>query len=444
MQAWLRNNGLPDNEELAVFLACPTYRMMKLLDAVSFVFDPLGLDAPPKYETTRGANWIKQSIQANAAIVQATWGGEARGELDKVGTLIRDAIERITNAAVRVDLPEEKYELFAGGYERIPTFGLFPFYLLDERVRRWHVIPFATLTELGMVMSDELARSLVPNIIKPKDGSDARITMNEIKGIIDEVHANDRYHFLYFGGGHAACRIILSGLEAEDYRRFRVNLDDIHTVMGKRAKASEVSSLLKGKWASKDKYVLFSDLGDPIYSELRTRYRSKLTWVRIALDETIPVGIGFSLCTMAKILTTPDLLKDLAKIVQENIVQNAALVSALDKDGVRLNDNYVKYVELLASTQSTPASEVLETLRENVETDVKEAICTLLDDLREGAAIDSDNAPTIGLEFDQWKTSVQISTDIPNLRMILENLKAIATDRSRPMQVVKEIRTLFE
>ena len=438
MERWLKDHALPVEDGLARFLACPTYRMLKLMDSIGAPWDPLGMSRilPPDKIETIGTEWIKHCVEANMAIIEAPWGGEkARPQLSALARRIRKAIEHFTNASARVDHPEEKYEIFAGGYERVPTLGLFPFFLLDERLRSWHVIPFGILRELGLVMKNELAAAVFPDFQARTASSDGAISIStdEVKNIISEVNPNQDYRFLYFGAGHAAYRILLSYLDAEDYRKLRTNLDDLHTVWPKRPEPQHVGSLLSGNKSGNTKYILLSDLGDPLYSRLyeesrETKKWHSLVWFRIQLTQNIPVGVGFSLAAMAKFLRTPELLREVATIMRDTFVGNTKLANDLELDGVRIDETYLAYLNLLARQKETPASIELEANKKEQLAKLREQIRSRLNKIWLAVSYDSARVSTSRKKFEGWKTHVLRSEDVPNLEWILKSLEQLEAE----------------
>ena len=447
MREWLVKNAFPNDLRLAVFLACPVYRMLKRLDSISVLHDPLGLDKPPSYDAARGEKWIRHCVNSKIGGIRANWGGdETAKRLNQVTKNIREEIERLTAVAFRTDQPEEKYETFAGGFEQIPTFGLFPFYLHKERIRNWHVLPFGVLKELGMVLDAESAAAVLPeNVLRCSSGPENEITIsiNDIKEIISTVDGDNDYRFLYLGGGHAAYRIILNSLGAEEYGLLRRNLDDVHSVRrNSKTTWAHVGDIVRGRH-SRWKYILLSDLGDPLYSTLRRKNKPKnsLLWIRISLEEDIPVGIGFSLFTMAKFLKMPLLFREISRIILDDIVKDEVLLSSLREEGVMLNQDYIEYLKLLSTEEKTEISLVLESRKEEQIKAVKEEMIRLLHNKRNQIVAGADDADVIIEEFNKWESDVQSYQDLDLLNQMLKAVIDACNLRPEPARV--ELAKIF-
>lgn len=448
MLEWLVKNSFPAENDLATFLACPLYRMLKLLDSISTLPDPLGMKGLNYHDEHLGEDWIRYCVAANIQVIGADWGGDdVRHMLTTLQRAIKDSINVISDGKIRTDRPKEKYETFSGGFELIPTFGLFPFYLHKERLRFWHVIPFGVLTHLGLAMSDELAHDLL-NILP--SGLEVTIDTKIARSLIEEVSQDNDYRFLYLGGGHAAYRIILDSLDAVDYGRMRMNLHDIHTIPGDPSTAPKIESVLRGQDSGRNKYLLVSDLGDTLFDVIRRNSlnaepskRNGITCLRLELQREIPVGIGFSLVTMAKLINTPALIRGICQILNTDLAVGSDLALALARNGVKLTDETMKYVRLLNDTVESPVSKDTERARELEEAQVRVQICAQIYRIGRVPSHSSQFAERVTRKTTEYIRDTNSSKDLPNLKRKLNAIIRIDPDLA-PMQTWQELEKIME
>jgi hypothetical protein len=371
MKEWLANNSVAGDDASAEFLSCHVYRMLKMIDSISAVHE--SSRPQPRYEEGFGEQWISQMSSLEVSLITAKWGGKRTSRLidkltDRVGRTIRNAPSIVQPS----EDPVELYEIFAGGFELIPSFGLFPVYLLDERLYYWGVLPFGNITAIGMAMNQDALEKLFPELEDEAEGQEIQISLPQMKSAIGKAIEIKRLKFLYFGPGHAAPKILFSLLQAADYQRLRTHLEDFHSfrVGSDRAKIKrQVIAALEE--TTPNLWVLLTDLGDPIYSAIRAERPGNIARLRLNLDRPLPVGIGFSLVTAAVFLKNLSLLGAISRSMHEYLTGIRGEWKNFAEDGLAINEQHLAILSSLSSLKQTEAPATVAALAEVARRDIQ-------------------------------------------------------------------------
>ena len=379
---------LKPEDPLCIRLSHMVKRMLRVVDFISGWTAPLDENRKQRRDIERGREWIKKLLEANPSLIQVRWGGAETLEG------MRSLEERVTNAIEKHllwwHLPDRpnSYEMFAGGYEFLPTFGVFPFFLLDERKLNWDVIQFGVQRKVGLMMAREVAREVFDIDIQDEPASlAARAAGPPVKEIdkhaleegIHRARRYNRHKFLFLGVGHAAFKIILAELDHAKYFEFRSILKDVPSLL--KAAAQPCDAHNGDKWFSKQvcsmiqrdhegtRYILVSDPGDYDYNEIiqyhqqlaslpaRRRRGAAVADLRrfeLVHHQQIPVGIGFSLCCVPRWLKQPEMFADIAAAIRGYLDENPRFLKALAVEGVSVERSHIKELKKLAKLRPSP------------------------------------------------------------------------------------------
>ena len=234
-------------------------------------------------------------------------------------------------------LDSAHYGIFNVGYSRTPVLAVFPCYLTASRQRSWSVIPFGLQERLALVATERCLRNFaeIENVTPLSTlESQSSIDADDFRSLVQHIPDDSRLY--YFGIGHAAFQIALDVVRsATDHAKLRSRLCDsssddslaAHTYASLQQGDARIGSetLRKGRVdallteLAGGSNLLLTDMGVVELEWLRTSAKipTDMKWVAFDHGLTIPVGLGFSLCTVPIFLKQPLLLKALAEGVAE-------------------------------------------------------------------------------------------------------------------------------
>jgi hypothetical protein len=339
-----RSHITPSENSISLkWLYSVVVRTIELADCVSCLHRGLTPDWSSDFaEGDDGIKWLNNMATAQRAFVFAPrWGSPKLA--DKIRPYLTSLLNDLNSAQIFVEQldPVNPYEIFAGGFELVPTFGLFPVYLLDERRAAWDVVPFAEQTKVSIMAHRDAIEQLFPG-----DGK-AWLERTKLKKpqLNMLIHATERFEsvrIIYRGAGHAAFKIILSLLEPEEYLLFRRKLRSIADcelkviettgiALKQRSEAELIGEQLRKQG---DSFSLFvADCGDECLQELSQRNKSLIVW-DIEHDLRIPVGVGFSLASLPLLLARPKILTAITSAA-DRLLSDLSLREALENEGLK-------------------------------------------------------------------------------------------------------------
>ena len=275
-------------------------RMLRVVDFVSEISVSGTGENPDEMLKRRievGESWIKKMVEVDASLIKVDWGGaktcEPVSQLgDNIKGLLTDDLIRLGRFA-EPNIEPTSYEMFAGGYELLPTFGIFPFFLLPERRLNWDIFQYGVQKKLGLSCTKQTENRLHGGIHETsrdaRDGAvvhqgDGDVTVDMFITLINKINdlnknkrekprIEPRIDFLHLGVGHAASSIILGMLRKEkgaDYcENFRTNLVDFPSAVHVGNDSDNlklinfVCQIVKH---SENEFILVCDPGNPMYS----------------------------------------------------------------------------------------------------------------------------------------------------------------------------------
>ena len=288
---------------------------------------------------SNGIDWAEQCCKEVIAVINVPWGSDRlQGALMKLRHKVGEHCERYHGGILGSPFLGANYEIFGGGYSLTPTLAVFPCYLTASRRKSWDVLEYGRQKRLVLVgreaclkelqLRDEEMSQLSETVTKlPKALDPARF-----RGAVQSRLQEGGWKWYYFGIGHAAFQIalevVLGGkMAVSNHRRLRYvlcNIDsddqvaDAKAGVGAKTRISALAEVL-GRDRTNEYQVLLSDMGVTELETLRSEMGNSdsMRWVRFDHDLDLPVGLGFSLCTVPIFLRHPTLLQALAKEVAE-------------------------------------------------------------------------------------------------------------------------------
>ena len=261
------------------------------------------------------------------------------------------------------------YEVFAGAYSRTPAFAVFPCYVTASRRRCWEVLQFGKQKQLALVGKRKTFEDLGVDGSAPfcttqatDAGEPAAIDARKFCELVGKASRQKQAKWWYFGIGHAAFQIALEVVARVDdingsknatrlmgrgpgnHRQLRKILSEVGSdVRLKRrlikvlktnssGSQSDIETMpfdeieeqvmrparrdaLLGELVEKDNQLLVSDMGVKELLDLKESESDSsrsLHWLLFEHECDIPVGLGFSLCSVPFLLREPGQLKELA------------------------------------------------------------------------------------------------------------------------------------
>ena len=295
-------------------------------------------------EIGRSSNWIEGVLAdgVRATTLKYKWGGEnTERALEDLSSAILN-IKLKGNEIFKLDVPTESYKIFTGAYEYLPTVGFFPFFMLGERKDSWEIIKYGELSEIALIMNESTFRTIRIDSIEPE--------FESFESTIKRLSQRHKIWFLYLGVGHAAYRIALQYFGSLSVvARFQSSLASVENLEASDRNAEKgndsvekIRKALKKKDNESDRYILISDLGDPVVKALKDE--QDLKTVRLRLRTPIPVGVGLSLWMVPVLMKNSTLLNELINTISKKLAawkENTDIVRAFEEDGIVLCDGIV-------------------------------------------------------------------------------------------------------
>jgi len=223
--------------------------------------------------------------------------------------------------------PTPAYEIFAGGFEYVPTIGVFPFYLFGERLSAWGIIKYGELDALAMATNEQTLREISTRFSKFSPISWPRVNASKVaaEDFADLVAAakDATAKIYYLGVGHAAVSLLLRVLPPERYREFRRNVIPLVN----KGDDTAISDLL---FDNEQLALVLCDLGDPsllkyLKEERASQQKENPQRLLVMNGLKVPVGFGFSLAALPELLRTQTTLDGIVEAIRE-------WVKSLEKD----------------------------------------------------------------------------------------------------------------
>ncbi|SRR6266481_371024 len=232
--------------------------------------------------------------------------------------------------------PTPAYEIFAGGFEYVPTIGVFPFYLFGERLSAWGIVKYGTLDSLAMATNESTLRKIKPRFPELSSSLTSQgiggynVDAQNFAGLVRAAKdANAKIYYL--GVGHAAVSLLLRVLPPEKYREFRRN---VIPLVNKRDDDAIKDLLLDNNHPA----LVLCDLGDPsLWKYLEENADSSRLLVMNGLK--VPVGFGFSLAALPELLRTRQTFDDIMEAIRNWVTKlETDTDTDTDKEKIRLHD----------------------------------------------------------------------------------------------------------
>ena len=343
--------------------------------------------ADGKSLTERGLRWLEGCSNVKRIHQIAIKWGKLPDIANPMESIVKEAMRRAELGTVEA-FAGPNYEALFGGFSRTPVLLVFPCYLTSSRRGYWDVLQFGSQEELVFIGSKDTL-----NKVFNKDGTvatrfglgqptaendDERISRDDFRGQMK--HTDTELRFLHYGIGHAALDIVLDVVEEPEHYEnvrdlarevnFHLQCESADQQYGDAPSVDELIEHLKGR-----RRVLVSDMGvenvlrlqealvDREESALRSHEAAEregaaaedamldkevgIRLLRFHHGCGVPVGLGFSLCTVPVFLKRSKVLKELVAAVRRfGRVQS----ELLEGYGLQLGDGH--YGPLLRAADS--------------------------------------------------------------------------------------------
>lgn len=256
--------------------------------------------------------WLRCCRDVSPKVPIATlsypWGGQHTSR--SIMEDLHGRVDHVIDAWETKQHPTNRpYEIFWGGYDLIPTVGLFPFFMLPERRGRWAVIDYGHLETVGLILPKEI-HTFLKLRTKKGPGDTRRTHATDFVGRIGKLDERD-YKLAYVGLGHASHlilrRYISDGSTLYTFRKVLTDLDSlgVKTTLDAKSKLRTANAEDVRNALVERNVALVSDLGDPVFRQLATaaEHDDDLQVVHVDTSQLrIPVGVGYSLACLPRIL----------------------------------------------------------------------------------------------------------------------------------------------
>jgi hypothetical protein len=223
------------------------------------------------------------------------------------------------------DATPHSYEIFSGGFEYVPTVGLFPFYLFGERLGAWGIVKYGTLDSLAMATNactlDQIRKRVSWNfdsLAWPGTVRAFDIRREKFTQLVTAARDSGTTLF-YLGAGHAAVSLLLQVVEADAYRDFRKLIRPMGGT-GQDASKGEnaaINNLLK---SNQHRGIVFCDLGDVSlanYLDPALDGPGDNRRLLVMSELRVPVGFGFSLAALPELLRSREAFEDTVRSIRD-------------------------------------------------------------------------------------------------------------------------------
>ena len=133
-------------------------------------------------------------VEVDVSLIKVDWGGdETRGPVSKLGKEIEGLIikQMPPRKVTKPRIEPTSYEMFAGGYELLPTFGIFPFFLLPERRFNWDIFQYGVQTRVGLSWAEQMEDSLLDSLLR-RFHDEVDITPDMFRELISRISLHNR------------------------------------------------------------------------------------------------------------------------------------------------------------------------------------------------------------------------------------------------------------
>ncbi len=247
----------------------------------------------------RGEQWVKHLRKEKPLLLTYGWGSVATSKLweslvDQLGSNHDTPVSRLGGEDYTKDEegPQYPYEIFSGGFEYVPTIGLFPFYLFGERLSTWGIIRYGTLRSLVLVASDPTLALIRKRIKVDSNGSQFSISEESFIKLIEEL-LDSHITIYYLGPGHAALTLTPRIVGLSRYRQLRSSIRPMDV------KSKKIATVI-----GEPRSVILSDPGDELVNTYLANDDIDPAMRRVIRVRglNVPVGFGYSLALLPHLL----------------------------------------------------------------------------------------------------------------------------------------------
>jgi hypothetical protein len=339
LQCLLEKNPGWNYADLAPWMRSTLNRFFELVDRVALT--ACQLDSWHEKRSSdivyKGESWIDSLLKEEKLLkLEHPWGSPKTRHLWK---RLADNLTSVLTAKFKsvryTGTPPQPYEIFSGGFEYVPTVGLFPFYLFGERFSTWGIVKYGKLKSLGLATNEITAERLTKDIgvqLSPPEAlqSDSvySISGDDFRKIMNGAE-DQGIKLFYFGAGHAAVALMLRLLDPSEYWNFRRLIKPLPSIPNQNPLVARAD---EGYW------IVLSDLGDKTIAEYLENRPTNARLLTIEKDLEVPVGLGFSLAALPKLLTKRQDVEGMIKVISDwnKSIDDRERASLKSYDGIEI------------------------------------------------------------------------------------------------------------